>query len=33
MAAATNEASISWLHENCYCVGERITLLIGEDVN
>ena len=33
MAAATNEAIISWLHENCHCMGEGITLLIGEDVN
>ena len=31
MNAASNEAYIGWLHENCYLMGEAMTLLIGKD--
>ena len=33
MIAATNEACIEWLHENCYLMEKGITLLVGEGVN
>ena len=31
MTSATNEACIGWWDENCYLMGEGMTLLIAED--